>query len=171
MWYIYHIVYCMLLIAVHSVPSFFLIRCHFKSCLIFILKNCLYVVNSTSSFLSGDIKPNNPRNKGKSIGNTYEEKNVVGRSSTNAELVQLLREQASWRQPQRGLGGGSLPSIFGSSCVCFFIFMLSISNFLFSELWTINIVFVWGLEFCVQMCRVIYVSSVLQWNYLFSFSF
>ena len=117
-------------------PSFFffLIRCHFKSCLIFILKNCLYVVNSTSSFLSGDIKPNNPRNKGKSIGNTYEEKNVVGRSSTNAELVQLLREQASWRQPQRGLGGGSLLSIFGSSCVCFFIFMLSISNFLFSEL-------------------------------------
>ncbi|RVW90343.1 Heterogeneous nuclear ribonucleoprotein Q [Vitis vinifera] len=63
-----------------------------------------------------DIKPNNPRNKGKSIGNTYEEKNVVGRSSTNAELVQLLREQASWRQPQRGLGGGSLLSIFGSSC-------------------------------------------------------
>lgn len=55
-----------------------------------------------------DIKPNNPRNKGKSIGNTYEEKNVVGRSSTNAELVQLLREQASWRQPQRGLGGASV---------------------------------------------------------------
>lgn len=65
----------------------------------------MYVVNSISSFLSGDVKPNFPINKGKSIGNIYDEKNVIGQSSTNAELVHLLREQASWRQPQRGLGG------------------------------------------------------------------
>ena len=131
----------------------------------------LYVVNSAPSFLSGDVKPTNPRNKGISIGNPYEEKIVVGKSSTNAELVQLLREQASWRQAPRGLGGGSLPSIFCSSYVCFFetlLFMLSVNNLLLIDCERLKL-FLWRSEFCVPMFCVIFVSNIAVKLFVFIF--
>ncbi|KAA8516882.1 hypothetical protein F0562_017300 [Nyssa sinensis] len=51
------------------------------------------------------IKPHEPGNKGKSSSSNYEGDR---RSSTTAELVHLLREQASWRQSRTGLSIGSL---------------------------------------------------------------
>uniref|UniRef100_A0A5B6ZRL5 Putative nucleolin-like n=1 Tax=Davidia involucrata TaxID=16924 RepID=A0A5B6ZRL5_DAVIN len=55
------------------------------------------------------IKLHEPGNKGKSSSSNYEDIRGGRRSSTTAELVQLLREQeASRRQSQTGLGRGSL---------------------------------------------------------------
>ncbi|CAK9181054.1 unnamed protein product [Ilex paraguariensis] len=49
-----------------------------------------------------------PKNKGKFTRNPYADVGVDKRSSTTAELVQLLREQASWSQTQPGSGIGSV---------------------------------------------------------------
>ncbi|XP_059646489.1 nucleolin 2-like [Cornus florida] len=53
-------------------------------------------------------RPHEPRNKGKSYSSGYENVGIDKRSSTTAELVQLLREQASWTQSRTSLGIGSL---------------------------------------------------------------
>ncbi|XP_028107928.1 protein gar2-like isoform X6 [Camellia sinensis] len=51
------------------------------------------------------IMPHQPRTKGKSASRNHEDIQVNRRSSsTTDELVQLLRQQASQRQPQTGLG-------------------------------------------------------------------
>ncbi|PSS23546.1 Heterogeneous nuclear ribonucleoprotein like, partial [Actinidia chinensis var. chinensis] len=56
------------------------------------------------------LKPHQPRNMGKtsSSSNRYVNVGVDRGSSTTSELVQLLRRQASMRQPQTGLVTGSV---------------------------------------------------------------
>ncbi|KAL7225807.1 hypothetical protein ACSBR1_021047 [Camellia fascicularis] len=55
------------------------------------------------------IMPHQPRTKGKSASRNHEDIQVNTRSSsTTDELVQLLRQQASQRQPQTGLGIASV---------------------------------------------------------------
>ncbi|XP_059668597.1 nucleolin 2-like isoform X2 [Cornus florida] len=53
------------------------------------------------------IKSHERRDKGK-LFSSYHADVGVYRSSTNTELVQLLREQASWKQPRTGLGSRDL---------------------------------------------------------------
>ncbi|KAM7500017.1 hypothetical protein LguiA_024431 [Lonicera macranthoides] len=52
------------------------------------------------------IRPHESRNKGNATSSNYGDVRVDSRSSTTSELVQLLREQASWRQPEPGPGQG-----------------------------------------------------------------
>ena len=65
-------------------------------------------------FLSAVIKPHQPRNMGKasSSSNNYVNVGVDRGSSTTSELVQLLRQQASMRQPQTGLVTGTVNVYF-----------------------------------------------------------
>lgn len=52
------------------------------------------------------VLPIEARSAGISIRSNHEDKQR-DRRSTNAELVQLLREQASWGQPSRNLRTGN----------------------------------------------------------------
>ncbi|KAL6997862.1 hypothetical protein U1Q18_007987 [Sarracenia purpurea var. burkii] len=54
------------------------------------------------------IKLHQAITKRKNVSSSYDKVAVDKRSSTTDELVQLLREQASWRQPQTGLARGSV---------------------------------------------------------------